>query len=296
MANGIDALLRALSAAAPAFAGGLQGFQQGQELQRRRTAEEEERARRAQQMALEQALLQARIPQIQAQTEAARALAEQRHQPQEQEAETPFRVGVGGISTEAPTLQEALAVRERLTPEQQPQVPSPSEARAARAEQRSIEREERQQTEQEAFGNALIIARGARGTVPDPTQRTSNISRIIASQHGLSPGDANRIANEAVQQAIREEQTAGRREQLLEGGGDQDDLLQALLGQAGAQAPPDATAAGAAPAAVPDQLRADIDSELGRGKTADQILSEMQASGVPQQVLQQAQSYLASRR
>lgn len=114
MANGIDALLRGLSAAAPAFAGGIQGFQQGQELQRQRTAEEEERARRAQQMALERSLTEARIEDL-------LSRAEERRRPQASEA--PFRVNVGGVTTRARTPEEALSLRQQFALPEEPEEP-----------------------------------------------------------------------------------------------------------------------------------------------------------------------------
>lgn len=46
---------------------------------------------------------------------------------------------------------------------------------------------------------------------------------------------------------------------------------------------------------VDNQLAADIDAELQAGKSVEQIISEMQAVGVPPAIIQQARSYLGGR-
>lgn len=114
MANGIGAFLRGLSAAAPAFAGGLQGFQQGQELQRQRTVKEQEREQERQRMALERSLTEARIEDLLSQ-------AEERRQPAA--PEEPFGVSVGGVTTRARTPEEALRLRQRFALPEEPEEP-----------------------------------------------------------------------------------------------------------------------------------------------------------------------------
>ena len=159
-----------------------------------------------------------------------------------------------GQALEAERAFANAGARQGLTPGEQLSAARLSDQRAERS---------REQTLSEAEGNAATWAGAG---VPQ-----GQISQFLRAQHGLSPGEANRVAAEAVASAGKQGPSAAAPDKA------RDERRSGIVSQLGK------------PVSRVQQL---IVEDLADGKTPDQVLQAMKAHGAPESDIEAAQTYM----